>query len=279
MEKENVEDTEVIEPTEEVQETETKEEEETKESILSKIRNFVIGKEEKVEEVKVPDEFTKAALLGGWSGEDVDEFAKDYSEEELIEMIPALIGEDSEESDETSDTEETQETKETEGNDSQDDEQVQKLLQRIEALEKAQDEAQEESKDQEIVNLVNRASQIFDEASKEFEVFGKTDKLSKFPDGRIITTSPQMKARNEVWEVARQLHNSGMDFEAAMSTSLNAYKGRNLVKDVKRSVIKDLKKSEKRLSGKRTSHETSTNVASGPEVIREVIRRHGKEND
>jgi hypothetical protein len=262
-----------------VEESSEKTEEETsKETIIDKIRTKIkdfTNKDEEVAEVVIPDDFTKAALDSGWSSEDIKDFAKDYSEDELKEMIPTLIGEDSEESEETLDTLEA-ETEETKDEDSQDDEQVKKLLERIEALEKAQGKSQEETEKQEFINLVYKASQTFDEMSKEFEVFGKTEELPMFPDGRLVLTSPQMKARSEVFDLAHTLKGTGMDFDTAMSVSLNAFKGKNLTKDVKRNLIKDLKTKEKRLSGKRTSHESGTKEMSGPDVIRAVLAKNNR---
>lgn len=266
--------------TETTEETAEETKEETKETIVDKIKNKIkefTSSNEEPTEIAVPDDFSKAALNAGWSSEDIQDFAKDFSEEELHEMIPTLIGEDTDESDETSDTLEEEETNETKDEDSQEDEQVKKLLERIEALEKAQGKAQEDNEKQEIVNLVHRASQTFDELSEEFEIFGKTDKLPKFPDGRLITTSPAMKARKEVFALSMRLKDSGMDFDEAMSVSLNAFKGKNLSNDVKRNLIKDLKKKEQRLSGKRTSHESSSGDMSGPDIIKAVLARNNKQ--
>jgi len=277
---ENLEETtdEVIEESEDT----TEETEENKPSILDVIKNKIksfTNKDEETEEVAtvVPDDFSKAALNKGWSGEDVKEFAKDYTEAELVEMIPALLSEDTDDgSDETSDMFEETETEETEEEDSQEDEKTKKLLERIEALEKAQGKSQEEDEKQELIGFIRTASQAFDEASKEFEVFGKTEDLPKFPDGRLIHTSPQLKARNEVFDLANQLRATGMGSDDALSVSLNAYKGKNLKKDVKRNLIKDLKGKEKRLSGKRTSHESGTKEMTGPEVIKAILNKNNK---
>lgn len=284
-------ETEVLEDVEETQEEEVleeekKEEPESKESVLKRIKDKIVayttGKEKEEEDtqtVTVPEDFSKAAAVLGWSETDVQDFAKDYTEAELKEMIPALLGEDSEKSETSSGTEKetSKETKVKKEEDSQEDERIKKLLDRIEALEKAQGESQEERQEQEIVDSARRASRVFDDTSKDFEVFGKTDELPKFPDGRLIPTSPQMKARNEVWNLAMQLNGKGMDFDNALSVSLNAYKGKNLSQVVKRNVIKDLKKNEQRLSGKRTSHESQAQITNGADIIRAVARKHGRD--
>jgi hypothetical protein len=196
-------------------------------------------------------------------------------------MIPSLVVDNSsEEEDNSTKGEETNtpEKDEKKVEDSQEDERIQKLLDRIDALEKAQGAVEEQTKAQEHKNLVQKASQMFDEASKEFEVFGKTDELPTFPDGRLVPNSPQLKARSEVWKYASVLHKSGVDFDEAMSVSMNAFKGKNLATDVKRSVIKDLKKNESRLSGKRTSHESQNVATYGPDVIKQVMAKHGRGN-
>jgi len=131
--------------------------------------------------------------------------------------------------------------------------------------------------------MASRATKLMDEQSKKFEIFGiyeagKPNSMPRFPVGRLVPSSPQMKARNEVWGLALDLNEkAGMDFEQALSTSLNAFKGKNLAKDVKRNLIKDLKKSEKKLSAKHSSHEQVKTGLSGPDVIREVGKKHGLE--
>lgn len=255
----------------------TEKEEESKQSVVEKIdgmvEDFVNPDPDKTEGAEVPESFSTAAIKAGWTEEAIDGFCDGYSNEELLEMIPLLTTENSVETEKTSDK--TDKSK-TEEKNSQDDGRLEKALERIAALEESQDVDNEERSKREQANLIRRASQIFDDKSKEFEVFGMTDKLPAFPDGRLIPTSPQLKARIEVWDLAASLQKTGMDFEDAMSTSLNAYKGKNLSNDVKRNIIKDLKKNEKKLSGKRTSHESSKNIISGVDVIREVVRRAGR---
>lgn len=269
-----------------VEENEDKQEPETKESAIEKIgtkvKEFFSSKENKdsEEQLEVPEEFASAVQEMGWSDDEVLDFILDegksiYTNEELIEMIPMLKGEDSTEVEEISDNPEKDETKETKDEDSQDDEKKE-LLARIEALEKAQGKQKEDDKKQEVSNLVQRASQVFDNTSKEFEVFGTTEKLPKFPDGRIIPNSPQMKARSEVWSIGTKLYNSGLDFDSAMSVAIDAYKGKNLSKEIERNVIKGLKKREKKLSGKRVRHESVNTEMSGPEVVKEILKKHGR---
>ena len=208
------------------EETQKLSDEKAKQSTISKIgkmvRNFVSGndKDEDKDGADIPDEFTEATIKAGWTEEDIRTFASDYSDEELLEMIPSLTTD----SVKTDETEEKSEKTEEKVEDSQEDEKTKKLLERIEALEKGQGKSQKEKEEQELIGRVQRAHQIFDEASKEFDVFGKTDELPKFPDGKLILTSPQMKARNEVWDLADLLRRSGMDFDKAMSVSLNSYK-------------------------------------------------------
>jgi len=261
-----------------------KKEPESKESVISKITqkisNFVSG-EKKDEGDFFPDDFVEAARKKGWSDDDIQSFAGNFEDEELRNMIPEILGteQDSELSDDSTVQPEkkVEQPTKTEDNNSQEDEAVKKLLARIEALEKAQGKTEENDAEKEFANRVRRATQIMDEKSNEFKMFGKSDSLPTFPDGRIIMTSPQAKARLEVWDLANTLTEAGVDFENAMSISLDAYKGRHLEKDVKRNLIKDLNKNESLLTGKRTTHESSPTAISGADVIREVARRHGRE--
>ncbi len=273
------EETEQTEQTEETKETKP----ETKESFVDKWKGIIKdrlsgGDEDEDAEDEIPDEFTEAARKLNWSDEDTAAFAADFTDEQLKEMIPSLLGEDTVKTDDTSDkTEETQtETKEDKVEDSQEDEKLKQALDRIAVLEEKQGISAEKSVAEEHAGFVKRASDLFDEASKEFEVFGKTDDLPKFPDGRFIPTSPQMKARLEVYERAEQLKEAGMPGDKALELSLNAYKGANLSVETKRNVIKDLKKREQTLGGKRVSHEVeATNDLTGPQILQAVARKHG----
>jgi len=271
-----IEETPVETPAVEVKEPESKESVISK--IGSKIKQFVTGEDTSQGET-IPDEFSEAAKAAGWTDDDIVDFASEYSDEELKEMITALKGEDAEiESDVISDKAVKPETPDKPDTNSQEDEALQKALARIEALEKAQAKTSEVNEHEEFQGRIQSASELFDKlGEKEMPVLGKTAEIPRFPDGRIIPTSPVMKARSEIFNLAEILYGKGMDFDDAMSISLNTYKGKNLTADVKREFIKDLKKHESKLGGKRTTHE-STNVAlSGPEVIREVARRAGKE--
>lgn len=276
----------VVENQEQGVKEETKEPE-TKEGVLTKIGNMIRGHKEEQQaepEIELPSKFLEAVKGLNWSEEDIKEFVLSdgepvYSTEDLIEMIPFLIGENSEESEEASNKgEEVPETKEKKGEDSQEDEKVKELMARIAALEKAQGKSEEEQVAKHTADLVHRASQFFDKKSEEFEIFGKTQTLPKFPDGRVVPNSPQVKARQEVWDLACRLNSTGIDWDESLELSFSSYKGKNLANDVKRNYIKDLKKNEQRLTGKPIRHEASSNVVErGADVVREVARKHGRE--
>ena len=252
-------------------------------SFIKKVKDKYFSK--KAAEVEeegdyIPDEFVKAARKANWSDEQTAEFADGKTDEELLEKIPSILGEAAVKTDETSDKVDEvvqPETKNAKVEDSQDDGKLAQLLADVAALKEAQGISEKKAQEEELARFDQRASELFDRTSDEFEIFGKTDDLPKFPDGRIDPTSPQMKARLEVWGRADQLRANGMDGDEALSLCLNAYIGSNLKTEAKRSVIKGLKKQEKILRGKSTSHEiTDTSNLSGADVIAEVKRRHGK---
>lgn len=266
----------------------TKETNETKTDIVDEIKNIVKGNVDDDADDKgvdskgddIPDEFTEAALKEGWTKEEIEEWTSDLTDDELREYTKDLfplseIKEDSDKSEQSS-KEGDIIKKDDKVKDDAKDEVIVKLTERLDKLEKGQEKNIERGVQEKRESQVLRASQVMDELSKEFEIFGTFDKLLRFPDGRIVSSSPQCKARNEVWGLASDLHEkAGMDFEKALSTSLDAFKGKNLAKDVKRNLIKDLKKSEKKLSPKHSSHEQVKTGLSGAEVIREVQKKHG----
>lgn len=291
-----------VKEAQEVQTEKTKETQETKEesggSFISRIKARFMGEHTDKEELgeEIPNEFTEAARKMNMSDEDTAAFAagfqqnekgewvdvgnKSFTDEQLKEMIPSLLGEAPAKAEETFDkTEETKsETKEGEVEDSQDGEVLKAALDRIAVLEEKQGISETESKEIEKANFDKRASDLFDETSKDFEVFGKFDNLPRFPhNGELIPTSPQMKARLEVYGRARQLKEAGIPGDEALELSMNAYMGANLKVETQRNVIKGLKEREQTLGGKRVSHKaTEAANLTGPEVIAEVKRRHGK---
>lgn len=263
----------------ETEQEEVKTEEEERvgviENIKNKIKDFVSGGEED-EGDDIPDDFSDAARELGWLDDDIMEFAGKYTDEELKEMIPFLSEESTEKSEDADGANAGEQEEEVE--DSQDDEAMQKLTDRIGELEKALDSAKEVDAGKQQEQAAQRASQLFDDMSKQFEVFGKTTDLPKFPDGRLIPNSPQLKARSEVWETAQNLQNAGLDFDAAMETAMDAYKGKHLATEMQRNTIKALKSRETKLSGKFTRHESTKVPEYGPDVVNEILRRHGVDN-
>lgn len=256
--------------------------EEPESSFISRIKAKFAGKqadEAADEGDDIPDEFVEAARKMNWSDEQTSEFASDFSDEQLKEMIPSLLGEDLAKAEETSDKVDVKpETTEKTVEDSQDGDELEQLRKDIAALKEAQGISEEQAREREAANFNSEADKLFDKASEEFEVFGKTEDLPRFPhNGEIIPTSPQMKARLEVYSNAMLLKEAGMSGKAALDYSLNAYKGANLKIETQRSVIKELKKREQTLGGKRVSHETTEAAnLTGPEVIAEVKRSYGK---
>ena len=296
---EEIQETQVGE-TQEVQTEETKKAEETEEKEPEPKESFIKRMGDKIKETlsggsgdeepgtEIPDEFTDAMRAKGYSDEDTSKFASSgnsgepFTDEQLKEMIPSLLGEDSAKADKPSDKagEETKPETKLEGSEnSQEDDKLKPLLDRIAALETERDGRTEKSKEEEHASFNNRASELFDKISEEFEVFGKTDELPTFPhNGQVIPTSPQMKARLEVYGKALQLKEAGMPGDEALEFSLNAYKGANLTVETKRNVIKGLKKREQTLGGKRVSHETTgTGNLTGPQVLQAIARKHGVE--
>jgi hypothetical protein len=72
-----------------------------------------------------------------------------------------------------------------------------------------------------------------------------------------------------------------MSVKDAMDTALDTYKGRNLEVDVKRSIVKDLKRNSKKLSAKRSGKETVKTFENEEDrranVVIEAARKKGIE--
>jgi len=212
----------------------------------------------------IPESFSEAAIKAGWDEGMIKEFASEYSDDELIDMIPHLGVEKQEK--ETVSQEQAKESeqpdksvaldKETDVNKLREqlkDELKKELEAEFGDLKESLNQAKKEREVQILVDMERQANVIFDDVSKDFEVFGKTDDLPKFPDGELIPSSPAFQARSKVYDVAMGFLRIGFskDIHSAMKEAISWYKGSNLEKDVERKYIKRLRAGEKRLSAKR----------------------------
>ena len=277
----------------ETEEEEEKEEEQDGEGVVKGIlAKLGIGKksEEESEETEeegefIPEEFVKAAKATGWTDEEIEEFASEYSDEELIEQIAFLEAETQgsvSESEKEAAVSEPEPSKLTENAD------VQELVKQIKAEVTAEFEAKfgkltEQDEQRQAQDTLERISRSFDNASKEFEIFGKTDELPRFPagqrKGQLIPTSPQFKARSEVYDHANLLMSTGQPVEEAMDLALMAYKGKYLAADIKRNMVKDLKRSEKKVSARRSGKEAVKTYVDEDDrredVVKQIARKAG----
>jgi len=251
----------------------------------------------------IPDEFSNAAESLGWSGDEIIKFAskgnsgKPYTDEELVEMIPDLLAqlEEDEEGDLKDDGQDKVSKPDGAGKTKDEDgkgksklaeipdelrEQLKKEIIDELGLGDVKDEIKslrDERQTREEAMVLIRANELFDNASKEFEIFGKTDELPKYPAGKnkgqLIPSSPAFKARSEVFgDALAFMSHYKMNVDEAMAKAISTYAGKNLKDSVKRSVIKDLKSHEKNLSGSRTSKEMRKNYSSKREEDIDFIR-------
>jgi hypothetical protein len=283
----------VEETPEEIQE-ETPQEtpEDTKKSIIERAKEAVFGKKEEQETEEIPDYFTEAAKAAGFEDEaEIKKLAGDMDEEQLKEFAAALVSDEEEEVEE----EEPEEVEEEKIEDVDENKlqaavaKIQKDLEakyseRLAALEEHLKAGENERAIKEEISRVEEADSFFDRVSEKLPVFGKTEKLMRFPaghkrEGEVIPFGKDFEARNSVWQAAHMFYKSGYSWKDSLTEALDWYKGKNLETDVRDEVVKDLKKNEKRLSAKRTSAQVSKTPQSEDEVkaniIEEAKRRAG----
>jgi hypothetical protein len=292
---ENIDPSESVEAEKKVLEGLKKEKKEAKEDhsdgpsdgIISKIKSFVTGKTETKVEDKgedIPESFTEAARKTGWSDEEIVEFASNYKDDELKEMVNYLSVEEKteekiEEKDEVK-TEKKEEKKETKTDDKE-SEAIKALRAELDTLKSALTEVKETRKKGETQAMGQFAENFLDKASETFEVFGKGKDMPKFPDGRLIPSHPSYKARAEVLGYALKFHSTGSSWDTALKDALTLYKGKYLEKDIERSVIKRLKASEEKLSPNRYNKVTEKTYTDETEreadVVVQAARKAGSE--
>ena len=236
----------------------------------------------------IPDAFSIAADSAGMLPDDIIALANKHTDEQLIEMIPTLEASLKEAEDKKDDDKVAkQDDKKDKDDDNKtiDSELETKIADRIaKQLEekfgmslKEIETFKADQKEQADKQMDATVSKTFDEASKEFPVFGKTDELPKFPSGRLagqwIPTSPEMKARLEVLRYADAFMGKGANIDNAMVNALATYKGLHLGKELERKQVRDLKNHEKTLSGARTGRETKKKYVDTRDEIIDDIKR------
>jgi hypothetical protein len=245
----------------------------------------------------IPDAFSDAAEKAGMTPAEIVQFADAHANEELLELIPSLLAavepaddsadkaDDAKDKTVVADKDTAEDDKEeskidpatldaiTEKISKQLEEKFGATLKDIETFKASQEE-------QSTHKMVETVSKKFDEAFKEFPVFGKTEELPKFPFGKLagqlIPTSPAAKARMEVLKYADAFMKVGANIDNAMDDALATYKGKHLGKELERKLIKGLKGHETKLSGARTGKETTKKYADTREEIIDEIRQMQK---
>ncbi len=266
------------------------EKEESGAEVVEKIKKEVLGEagtETKKEEgTDIPDSFTNACLEQGWTEEEIKEFAADLDDAALLSLIPELSGKDEkQEKSEPGKGQAKQEVKveAADGTAKKEptNEELALVKKELAEIREQISEAKKDRATKEEEVTVQTVNQVFDEVSKDFEIFGKTEELLKYPagpkKGQLVPTSPAMTARSEVWDKAVPFIQSGIPVKDAMDIALTWYKGAHLEKDVQRNMIKDLKKHEKKLSAKRSGKETVKTYESEEERQAEVVREAARE--
>jgi hypothetical protein len=236
----------------------------------------------------IPDVFSDAAEAAGMSSSDIIAFADEHTDEQLIEMIPTLesaLEESDDKQDDDKVAEQDDKTDKDVGSKDVDQKLEAKIADRIaKQLEekfgtslKEIEEFKANQEKQSVKQMAETASKLFDTASKESPVFGKTEELPRFPSGRLagqlIPTSSAMKARLEVLRFADAFMGKGADIDNAMANALATYKGLHLEKESQRKAIRDLKNHETSLSGARIGKETKKKHADSRSEIIDDIRQ------
>jgi len=266
-------------------------EEEDKKGIMEKIMSKVFKGKPPIEEDEVKEEegeliseeFITAASKLGWTDEDITAFAADYSDEELNEMIPFLSVEEPQQ--EKAPVKEDEKLLQEDKPNKKESEELKAMRQELADLRKEFGAVKEDKAVKERLDLGRRVDDIFDRAGEKFKVFGLTEELPRFPagprKGEAIPTSSAFKARSDVYGVAAKFMAGGDSVEDAMAQALDWFKGKNLEVDVKRNLIKELKRNEKKLSAKRMGKEAVKVYEDEDDrkaaVVREAARKRGIE--
>jgi len=265
----------------EEEKTDAEKEVEEKENLVTRLINKVMGKKEEEENEEegdfLPDSFVEAARKAGMTDEEIIETSSDFSDEELEEMASLLAEMGTEESLEESEELPEKETEEVKEVSKEDASELAKIKQELDNLKKELGKVKEDETEKFLIDLEDYANKAFDEASKDFEVFGLTKDLPKFTSGpnkgKYLPLSPAFQARSQVYDVYLKFVQLGQEKEDAMKNALAWYKGLNLEKDVERKAIQRLKKNEKRLSAKHQDKDLVREYVDEDEAKADIVRQ------
>lgn len=125
------------------------------------------------------------------------------------------------------------------------------------------------------------ANEMFDRVAETMPSIGITNELPKYPNGDLVQTSPEFKARDKVYTRAINLTKLGMSFRDAMDDSFQWYRGGLVEQELEGNILKKIKKNEKRLSPKGTGKQMTTKYSSERErraaIVNDIARKHGSE--
>ena len=240
----------------------------------------------------IPDDFSNVAESLGWTADEIVDFAstgkngKPYTNKELLDMVPEM-GTKQEEKSTPAQSPVTPSTPE-EAADKKDDsksaevqlrEQIKReILEELGGVKNELSAFKEEREREDNIRKYNRANELFDDMSKDIPGLGKTAELPKWPTGpkkgQVITSSPEFKARSEVYQYAQAFMGGGQNsFDDAMKLAFSTYQGKHMKDQIRQTVIKDMKKHERSLSGARTGKETTKSYSSEREEDIDFIRQ------
>lgn len=279
-----------------------------KEGLIERLMNKVLGKKDEQPNTGTPESneleddisenFENAARTAGWSDKQIIDLANKYSNADLEQLIPFIAGKKEEDKKpaEVKPEEKKAEEKKFVDTLNIDDKALKSYLEKIEKsidakyqekfgkIEQGLKTAEQDRSNRESQQYQTTADTFFDKASKEFPVFGTTDKLMRFPEGtpqagQVIPMGESFEARNAVWKAAMAFHAMGEKWETSLDEALVWYKGKNMEKDVRSKVLKDLKSKESKLSPKRSERKVNVKKSSPEEekdeTISDLMKRAG----
>jgi len=277
-------------PKKKTESEDTEVDEDVVDDVTSSDKTDEIAEVDKQLKQKISDDFINAARLANWSDSQIINFAENKTNEELNSLISFL--------EESKPPEQTSKEKEITDALNISDEVwnelkesnptlVEKILQplvdenknlkvNMNTLKESlgavhQTEIQKQAREME-----DAANEFFDKIAEKFPVFGKTEELGRFPDGRIVPQGVAFDARNEVWGKATRLFKTGDDkytFRNAMQDAMDMYAGKHLEENVKQKVVKDIKKKSEDLTPKKSRKNVVESYESDEEKKIAVVKK------
>ena len=140
-------------------------------------------------------------------------------------------------------------------------------------------EQDERDKQQQNLARFNSANKFFDDQSKDYPELGLFEKMPKESNGKFKMSSPEFKARSQIYEKAEIFRNAGYNSDSALKEAMVWYKGLGGEAKIEQKLVTEINDRKKKFIARPTQKkvdrkELTPNEAAAA-IVQEAKRKAG----